>query len=257
MIKYNFHTHTTFCDGKSTAEEMVRAAIEKGFTHLGFSGHVYTSYDESCCMLDMQSYREEISRLKEIYDGKIKIYCGIELDALTGKPDGYEYYIGSAHYIDSTGICYPVDHSKGRLEEAIIAYGGDIKKVYKEYYSNVVKVIKEHKPSFVGHIDLITKFNEDGSMFDETSKDYRETVMDTIDEILKYCNVLEMNTGAISRGYKTLPYPAKWILKELAGKDCRILISADAHSADAIDCGFEDAYELAVECGLKNKIIIL
>ena len=28
----NFHTHTTYCDGKETAEQMVQAAIAKGFT---------------------------------------------------------------------------------------------------------------------------------------------------------------------------------------------------------------------------------
>ena len=31
----NFHTHTTFCDGKNTAEEMVRAAITAGCPALG------------------------------------------------------------------------------------------------------------------------------------------------------------------------------------------------------------------------------
>ena len=39
MIKTSFHTHTTFCDGKNTPEEMVVAAIEKGFVALGFSTH--------------------------------------------------------------------------------------------------------------------------------------------------------------------------------------------------------------------------
>ena len=33
MITTNFHTHTVFCDGKSTPEEMVLAAIEKNFVH--------------------------------------------------------------------------------------------------------------------------------------------------------------------------------------------------------------------------------
>ena len=49
-IKANLHTHTTWCDGKNTAEEMVRSAIESGFDVLGFSGHSYTSFDESYCM---------------------------------------------------------------------------------------------------------------------------------------------------------------------------------------------------------------
>ena len=55
MIRSNFHTHTVFCDGKSTAREMVEQAIKLGFTALGFSGHVgghecltpYSMSDES------------------------------------------------------------------------------------------------------------------------------------------------------------------------------------------------------------------
>ena len=39
MIKQNLHTHTIYCDGKDTVEEMVKEAIQKGFSILGFSGH--------------------------------------------------------------------------------------------------------------------------------------------------------------------------------------------------------------------------
>ena len=37
MIKANFHTHTTMCDGKNTAEEMAERAVVLGFNQLGFS----------------------------------------------------------------------------------------------------------------------------------------------------------------------------------------------------------------------------
>ena len=42
MIKANFHTHTTYCDGKNTPEEMVQAAIALGMTAIGFSGHSHS-----------------------------------------------------------------------------------------------------------------------------------------------------------------------------------------------------------------------
>ena len=74
--KVNYHTHTNFCDGKHTAEEMVKAAIEKGFYRLGFSGHSYTSFDESYCMSEegTQEYIREITRLKELYKEQIEIF---------------------------------------------------------------------------------------------------------------------------------------------------------------------------------------
>ena len=38
-MKCNYHTHTTFCDGKASPEETARIAFEKKFDILGFSGH--------------------------------------------------------------------------------------------------------------------------------------------------------------------------------------------------------------------------
>ena len=44
-MKQNLHTHSIFCDGKDTIEEMTLEAISKGFDILGFSGHGYLSIE--------------------------------------------------------------------------------------------------------------------------------------------------------------------------------------------------------------------
>lgn len=38
-LRADFHTHTTYCDGKSTPRQMVEAAYRMGLTDLGISGH--------------------------------------------------------------------------------------------------------------------------------------------------------------------------------------------------------------------------
>ena len=76
----NFHTHTLFCDGKSTPEEVVLAAIEKGFSAIGFSGHGYTPFDTSYCMNDTAGYVAEVKHLKEKYKNAIQVYLGVEED---------------------------------------------------------------------------------------------------------------------------------------------------------------------------------
>ena len=63
----NLHTHTLFCDGKSSAEEVVLSAIKKGFSSIGFSGHGYTNFDLTYCMKDMDAYIKKILRLKKKY----------------------------------------------------------------------------------------------------------------------------------------------------------------------------------------------
>ena len=88
--KCNFHTHSQFCDGKNTAEEMVLSAIKKGFDVLGFSSHCmhplnpqfYKPFDHIWHIPseNIKAYTEEIRRLKEKYADKIKIYLGFEAD---------------------------------------------------------------------------------------------------------------------------------------------------------------------------------
>lgn len=89
-MKANFHTHTTFCDGKNSAEEMVLAAIQKGFNALGFSSHCfhplnpdfYKPFDSLWHIPseNINSYTNEISCLKKKYAGQIDIYLGFEAD---------------------------------------------------------------------------------------------------------------------------------------------------------------------------------
>ena len=100
IIPYNYHTHTTFCDGTASLEEMVLSAIDRGFKVIGFSGHSCTAYDGCYCMsLDgTRKYKDEIKRLRLKYAGKILILCGIEQDFGSDEPiDDYDYVIGSVH----------------------------------------------------------------------------------------------------------------------------------------------------------------
>ena len=50
MILEDLHTHTTYCDGNDTPEDMVKEAIKKGLLTIGFSGHVYLAHGEDYCM---------------------------------------------------------------------------------------------------------------------------------------------------------------------------------------------------------------
>ncbi len=60
-MKQNLHTHSIFCDGKDTIEEMTLEAISKGFDILGFSGHGYLSIDDGS-MRDTKGYISEVEK---------------------------------------------------------------------------------------------------------------------------------------------------------------------------------------------------
>ena len=104
MQDFNLHMHTTYCDGKDTAEAVTLAAIEEGLAAAGFSGHSFTPHDQSYCMSreGTQRYIEEISGLKQKYAGSIRLLLGIELDRYADTDlSRFDFRIGSVHYIFS------------------------------------------------------------------------------------------------------------------------------------------------------------
>ncbi len=97
----NIHTHTTFCDGKDTPEEIILEALNKGFSHIGFSIHSYMWFSPSgrSTPQSMLDYKSEVNSLKDKYAGQIGVFCGVEAEMLSENDwSGYDYIIGSSHY---------------------------------------------------------------------------------------------------------------------------------------------------------------
>ena len=259
MIKANFHTHTVYCDGKNTPEEMVQAAIAQGMTAIGFSGHshsvteTYGMNTEACA-----EYRREVLRLKEKYAGQIEIYLGIEQDSLCAAPNyDYEYLIGAVHAFFKDGHYICVDHSAADMVRNVETYyGGDYYAYAEHYYQVLTDTVLKYNPTFIAHFDLLTKFNEGGKYFDESHPRYQKAALNALHTLIKAGKPFEINTGAISRGYRITPYPAPFILKELHHLGGKIILSGDTHACDGLLCGYEMATQLAKDCGFETAMLI-
>ena len=164
MTLRDYHVHTTYCDGKNTAREMVLSAIEKGVSELGFSGHGYTPHDpESYCMKrdDVGKYVAEIKSLREEFRDKISIRLGVEQDYYSAESEWAEYKIGSVHYIKLGDEYVDTDESAEKLIDAANRYfDGDIMCVCERYFELVGDIYEKTKCDIIGHFDLITKYNE-------------------------------------------------------------------------------------------------
>lgn len=257
--KMNFHTHTTFCDGKNTAEEMVLAAVEKGFTALGFSGHSYTYFDESYCMSKggVKAYQKEVQRLKEAYAGKIALYCGVEQDFYSEEPvSDFEYAIGSVHYIKKDGQFLPVDETAEIMEKDIQEkFGGDPYAYAKVYFETVAEVLKKTKADIIGHFDLLTKFNEGNAFFDTKNSRYCTYGISAMEALIAYDRPFEINTGAIYRGLRSRAYPSVAFLKEIKKRNGKILLSSDSHDCNSLGYRFEEMAQMALEIGFPSTLI--
>lgn len=256
----SLHVHTTFCDGKNTPEEMVQGALAAGCTSLGFSGHSPLSSDGSWTMQEAEvpRYREEILRLRRQYAGQIEIFLGLEQDLFSPDPGpGWDYRIGSVHCVEKDGVYLSADDCLERFcRDAARHYGGDFLAYAADYYRLETQVAKRTGCEIVGHFDLITKFNEGDRLFDTGDRRYRAAALEALDALLETGAIFEINTGAMSRGYRTIPYPAPFLLRRIRERGGRITITSDSHSRDTILYGYADAFALARSCGFGEYWVL-
>ncbi len=248
---YNYHTHTTFCDGDSSPEEVVLYAIDRGFDAIGFSGHGHTPFDLRYCITDVDGYKADIKRIKEKYKDKIQVYLGVEEDAFNpvNPREDFDYIIGSSHYFCLDSKYYPIDSDYDYFKKCLEAFDFDIVRLSETYYKTFCEYIAKRKPDIVGHFDLITKFDEIDVMRFLNNEEYFAIAEKYMNEAVKNDVIFEVNTGAISRGYRKDPYPHKRLLDVLKRNNAKVMLSSDSHSPNTLDAYFEEAKKILTDVG--------
>jgi len=277
----NHHTHCDFCDGTTSAAAMADVAQAAGFSVLGFSSHAPLPFSTvwNMDLGDMTAYVSTIRGLADTHAPALEILAGLEVDfiaGLCGPADGrfsafeLDFTIGSTHFVTPLGIpadavsnpssCldqrgepkfgFTVDEPAADFDRHLEEfYSGDSMRMVADYYKALTASIRVGGFDILGHFDLIRKNNHGQSKFSEDSALYREAAMQAVEALRGTEIIVEVNTGAMTRGYTTTPYPALWILKELKARRVPICVNADAHAPSHLQLHREAALRLASEAG--------
>ncbi len=196
---------------------------------------------------------------------------------------GAEYTIGSTHFVPVPGSSVwstpaafgthregsenwdliGVDGDIGLLHDQCRQYyGGDFYALSADYYRFEAMVAARLHPTFIGHFDLITRFNDlsraDGGHFlDETSERYLLPARRAMEALVPYGLPFEINCGAVNRGRKKELYPRPELLRHLHTLGGEIVISADAHQKELLEGGFEEAMEVARWAGFTHTNLLV
>jgi histidinol-phosphatase (PHP family) len=252
-MKANYHTHTTWCDGKDSPEAVVLAAIGKGFDAIGFSSHAMLPEDDTSWVLTPEKaprYAAEVRALAEKYEARIRVLCGVEADYVPcgATPDrssyaaiSPDYIIGSVHFVAAPdGARVSVDESPESLADGIRShFAGSVEAYLHAYFAQVREMLLTCDFDIAGHLDLVRKFNSRFPYFDESAPWYLAELDLTADAVAASGKIAEVNTGAISRGWLDDVYPSSAFRDRLRSRGVKFILSADAHAADAIDCAFD------------------
>lgn len=258
--KQNLHTHSIYCDGTNTPEEILDAAVEKGFDSIGFSGHSYMYYDNYISPDRTVEYKAHINRLKKQYADRLKVYLGLEVDLYSGPVTdltGFDYLIGAVHELKRGDTFFSIDESADKIQKVVDQYfGGDGLALVRAYYTELA-TLPEYGPfDIVAHFDLITKYRNLVSLFDEQSKEYRDCAIAAAEALAGKIPYFEVNSGAIARGYRTTPYPNPFIIKELKRLGFGAVITSDCHDCNKLDLYFDEAEELLRSCGFQERYVL-
>jgi histidinol-phosphatase (PHP family) len=256
MIFQNLHTHTLFDDGKNSPAQMAQAAVDAGLLSLGFSGHSPLPYrnDWSMTEKNLPAYTAAVSQVQKDFAGRLAVYQGLEWDILSPLPEtGYDYIIGSIHHLDVGRETPSVDESAAVSRDILTrCFHGDSDAMAEAYFAQYKTIAQTPQVDIVGHFDLLCKFDEPTPLFSGQSARFQEASLAALELLCQADKLFEVNTGAMSRGYRTSPYPAVPLLRALKTHHARLVVTSDAHTAEGIAYAFPQVEELLLGLGFQE-----
>lgn len=272
---FTLHTHTIGFDGKSLIAEMAKRASELGFKTIGFSNHFILhpdiltapcykyskrgNYDNIYCnnfdtiMSRFTKHFDELEQIATDSNTKIRILRGLEVDFFYYpewqtylkqaikilQPD---YLIGACHFVEHNGtLCNVHDMANADAENRDIMINKYWKKIQDASQSGIF--------SWMAHLDLPKKV----SVGQEDK--WIDAEEEAVQTLKKNKMPIEINTG-LYRPYCYQPYPSPRIMKMAANANLPVLFSDDAHHTVQIMRHFDEAKQMAQQCGIKNYLTL-
>lgn len=246
MYKTDYHTHTTFSDGRAEPEKYVKAAIDAGLNELGFSDHITLFLERQKWNMDPSEISYYIDRLEKIKaeTRDVKIRIGLEVDYFPGREDEIreyleplplDYIIGSVHYQGEFSVDEGPDYYKTR----------NLDLIYEDYFKTVCQAASSGLFDIIGHCDLIRIYGFSPSGNPEHL--YRELA-----KTLKRNDVtFEVNTNGRNRPIADF-YPNRKFLHIFAEENASVCVNSDAHMPGRVAQYFNEAYDLLRYIGFNE-----
>jgi histidinol-phosphatase (PHP family) len=266
MIRFNYHTHTLYCDGKGDPGSYVAEAIRLGMHSLGFSAHSPLPFDTPFAISKdkLEEYCRHILRLKSEFKDSIGIYLALEIDYIPGISEDFDrfrnhypldYTIGSVHLVrpaDREGLWFidgplSITYDSGLSE----LFDNDIRKAVSTYYLYLNQMITDQRPTIIGHLDKI-KMHNGGRFFSEDEPWYIRLVEETLDTIRSSGGIVEVNSRGIYKKRSDSHYPGPWILEKMLKLNIPVTISTDAHRPEELVSYFDETADLLKQIGYRT-----
>lgn len=263
-LKWDGHTHTRYCyhGGNEEQELYIDRAIELGFQRDTLSEHSplptgwiddISLYKKLAMPIDeLPKYIEYARNMKKLYENKIEITIGLEMDFLPGRlaftenmlQDFYydlEDVVYSVHYLLGYGGMRCIDNSVDDFRKYILGFYGNMENVVNAYYDQVEAAItwaaKLPMRKRIGYINLIEKFSKVLPAIDE--KQVKKRLEAIIPLLIKADVGIDVNTAGLRVATCGKPYVPEWLLIECNSQGVACIYGSDAHKAEHVGSGWD------------------
>lgn len=255
---FNSHIHTNYShDCKATMEEMCLAAINAGFSGISITDH----YNGDSCISD-NAYKHitdsvALARKFDVQFGdKLIVLGGVETSDVLRKPDYTARFLKnlrpdsvlfSVHnvFIDSlTKNLSRMDFSRLSDEEAY--------RVIKVYFSELVEGAQKADYDILAHLTLPLRYTNGKHGKKLTLDGFSAEIEKVLSILIKRNKALEINTSDFDHQLCDF-MPHASIVKKYYGLGGRLVtIGTDAHKAENIAAGFNEAKMMLKEIGFDS-----
>jgi histidinol-phosphatase (PHP family) len=262
----NYHTHSTYCDGKASLRDCLLKASTSSLSALGFSSHAPLPFDKPWALKKerLSEYLTEIDALENEFDN-IQVYAGLEVDFVPGKVSPHDfspmldYTIGSVHFVDyfSDGTPWEIDNTLEVFMHGLESiFNGDAKAAVSRYFQLTREMIRTTPPDIVGHIDKIKMHNKENRFFNETDSWYVQELNETITALKASPCIVEVNTRGLYKKKTTETYPGEQLLKLLHHNKVPVTINSDAHHPDELTSCFAETAKKLKQIGFSELTVL-
>lgn len=267
-MKENYHSHTEFCDGRSSMAEMAKAAYEAGFNTWGTSPHSPICCPSGANMKaeSKDAYLRESTRLKKKYEGMMQVMTGMEIDYVSdtfGPHTEYfkalplDYRIGSVHFVRTRGG-KPVDvdgPAERFLSYLSSEFEDDLEYVARTYFAMELEMLEHGGFDIIGHLD---KIGDNGSAADPQLEDYpwyADLVEKVIAKSAEKGVIIEINTKKFEASGRFFPSERWWPL--LKKYNAKLVLSTDAHYPEKVASGYATALDSLQSADMNMQLTTL
>ena len=227
-------------------------ATERGIDELGVSEHVYR-FRQALDVWDNPLWRDfahdDLDEYCEFVRGDTDLRLGIEADFVPGREDrmasllearDWDYVIGSIHFVGD----FALDHE----DFDIWGSGQSPERVWSTYFEWLGELARSGVYDVLAHPDLVKHWGRTRPFPDGDLRRFYELA---IDGIAESGIAIEVSTAGLRKPVGEL-YPDRAFLEMCLEAGNPVVLSSDAHVADQLGFGYDQALELLADVGVRE-----